>query len=254
MRNTRQVLWGLGIALVSGIIILGGLALSMTEGNLIPARPTFIPTASSTITIITQEIIPPTPVPTETITLTPPPPPSDCQPPTGWLPFYTNPNDTINVLAARHQTSIEAIVQGNCLTSVSLPGSAWLFLPPLPTPTPVPCGPPQGWITYLIQPGDNLYRLSLAYGINVKDLQRANCLGNSTLINAGTLLYVPYWAPRTPSPTLTSSPTATMIVINSPTASASPLASATASPTTAPSLTPTQTETTTLTFTPTPTP
>ena len=63
-----------------------------------------------------------------------------------------------------------------------LPGSG-IYVPPpptLPARTRVSCGAPSGWVIYYVQMGDTLYRLSVAYGITVADLQRANCMGGST--------------------------------------------------------------------------
>ena len=71
---------------------------------------------------------------------------------------------------------------------------------PIPSQTPVACGPPSAWIRYFVQPGDSLYRLSQAYGVTVAQLQSANCLGSSTLLHNGQAIYIPPWA-ATPYPT-----------------------------------------------------
>jgi LysM repeat protein len=47
---------------------------------------------------------------------------------------------------------------------------------------------------------DTLYHLGQVYGIPYTDIQRANCL-TSTAIHVGQQLYVPPWAPHTPTPT-----------------------------------------------------
>jgi LysM repeat protein len=90
-----------------------------------------------------------------------------------------------------------------------------IYVPVVPTQTPVPCGPPHTWIIHIVQPTENLYRLSLAYGITVGELQRANCMGNSTLLRTGQTLYVPPWAPI-PSPTIPAVATLTGIPTNTP--------------------------------------
>ncbi|MBN2503317.1 MAG: LysM peptidoglycan-binding domain-containing protein [Anaerolineales bacterium] len=51
--------------------------------------------------------------------------------------------------------------------------------------------PPQGWERYPVAPKDNLYSISLAHNIAVADLQAANCLKDSTFIQAGQTIYVP---------------------------------------------------------------
>ena len=53
-------------------------------------------------------------------------------------------------------------------------------------------GPPAGWVSYIVQPGDALSKISAAYDLKVTDLQRANCMGSSVDIFYGQKLYVPY--------------------------------------------------------------
>lgn len=81
------------------------------------------------------------------------------------------------------------------------------------------CVAPNGWIPYTVKPTDSIFRLSLVYGISVADLQVANCLGESTYVRPGEIIYVPN--PPTSTPTYTPvPPTATfMKLILSPTPS-----------------------------------
>lgn len=191
---------------------LGGVALSLTEGNITaptqPQPPTETPTWQSSDL---PPLSPTSPPPTSTFTL--PPPPTTCPPPAGWVAYVVQAGDTLENLATRYQVSVETLSQANCLLTASiLPGSV-LYVPPTPTRTPVPCGPPRGWVTYVVQAGDTLYRLSQAHGVTVQQLQNANCLGSSTLIRTGQILYVPPGPTRTPvtsrTPTPTSTPTGT---------------------------------------------
>jgi membrane protease YdiL (CAAX protease family)/LysM repeat protein len=63
------------------------------------------------------------------------------------------------------------------------------------------CGsPPAGWVTYTVRAGDNLSRISRAYGVSVAQLQTANCL-SGTLLHTGQKLYVPNLHPMTPQTT-----------------------------------------------------
>lgn len=68
---------------------------------------------------------------------------------------------------------------------------------PTDTPTPTVCTPPAGWVIYIVQSGDNLYRIGRATGASVEQLKRANCL-ISDLIYPGQRLYVPR-PPDTPT-------------------------------------------------------
>ena len=63
---------------------------------------------------------------------------------------------------------------------------------------------------YLIQPGDNLHRLSLLLGVSIPQLMNANCL-TSTQILAGSYLWVPFLPP--PPPPTMAPPTLTWTVI-----------------------------------------
>ena len=101
----------------------------------------------------------------------------------------------------RYHTGVAELQQANCLQAAELMPGSVIYVPPLPTQTPLPCGRPYGWIVYIIRPGDTLYHLSQAYGVSVASLQTANCMGSSTLLHVGDKLYVPPWATRTPSPT-----------------------------------------------------
>lgn len=69
------------------------------------------------------------------------------------------------------------------------------------------CTQPSGWITYTVRSGDNLYKISKAFGVTVAELQAANCLGNSTTIITGSKLWVPNVATITYTPTKTEKPT-----------------------------------------------
>ncbi|MGD0751806.1 MAG: LysM peptidoglycan-binding domain-containing protein [Anaerolineales bacterium] len=108
---------------------------------------------------------------------------------------------------------------------------------PIPTQTKTSCGSPNTWVVYIVRPGDSLYHLSLVYGVTVADLQRANCLGTSSILHTGQLLYVPPTAPLAPSPTIpyvvipTYTPTNTQVLIPpTDTATAPPVETATEIP------------------------
>jgi LysM repeat protein len=91
----------------------------------------------------------------------------------------------------------------------SVPTGSPTVPPPPPTSTPVPCGPLPGWVIYVVQSGDSLFRLALKTGTTVAQVQRANCLGNTTGIHAGQALYLPFIPvpPTLPPPPPTIKPT-----------------------------------------------
>jgi LysM repeat protein len=255
MRTARQIITGLLIALVSIGIILGGFSLSFAEGGLTgraPTSPTVPPTnwipftpfpVTDTPLVIATEISL-----TPTLTLTPPPTPANCPPPFGWSAYLVQAGDTIDSLASVYNTTTANIIQANCLMSTTLLPGSILYLPPAPTVTPIPCGPPPGWIqTYIVQPGDTLYRIGQLYNVTVQQLQIANCLRNTTIIHVGQKLYVPPWAPKTATPTITltatgtGSPTDTFT--DTPTTVSTDTPTNTAVPSDTPTLLPTETPT-----------
>jgi LysM repeat protein len=107
--------------------------------------------------------------------------------------------DTLASLAEDYQTTESLLRQYNCLSSDSLLPGEVLYVPPLPTSTPIPCGNPYGWVLYTVKKGDNLFRIGLSYGITVTRLQQANCMGYSTHIYVGERLWVPNGPTLTPT-------------------------------------------------------
>jgi hypothetical protein len=89
------------------------------------------------------------------------------------------------------------------------------------TTTPVleiDCPPPEGWVTYIVNPTDSLFRLSVVFSVSVNDLQFANCMGANTVILPGQKLSVPFIPTRTPSlsPTARIFPSSTYTAIPQP--------------------------------------
>ncbi len=222
MSFLKQISLGLLAAITSSLLVIGALSVASVEGFALPTA-TFVATPSPGLPVPGENT--PTPLPSPT-----PVPPTSCPPPQGWQAFTVQNGDTLDRLAAQHKLSKDEIVKANCLISETLLAGSILYLPPLPTPTHTPvqavdqnppeptatqplptvrtCGRPPGWTTYVVQVGDNLYRLSIAFGTTVRELQEANCLPSPNYIQAGMVLFVPNVATRTPeiSPTATRVP------------------------------------------------
>jgi capsular exopolysaccharide synthesis family protein len=66
----------------------------------------------------------------------------------------------------------------------------------------VDCPMPDGWMPYIVNPTDSLFRLSVVYSVPVDLLQHNNCMEGRTTILPGEVLYVPFLPTRTPSPTM----------------------------------------------------
>jgi LysM repeat protein len=223
MNSRREVFTGIIAALVSITIIGGSLAVATAEeytsiAQIVTKTPT-LPSFPTHIILVTQRPGEPTftPSPTQSPSKTATPSNAGCQQPVGWSTIILKPGDTLDNLAQTYNTTHKALKEANCLISNSLIPGTIFYVPGAPLPTEIPCGPPWGWIYYIVQPGDTLYSIGRAYGVSVAQLQAANCLGSSTTIRAGQKLYVPNVQPIIPSPTPTSSVTATPIPSNTPT-------------------------------------
>ena len=258
MQSVRQLSVGIIIGIASAILVIGGIFLSMAESFSSPATPTPIP---PTLPLNFPSITPSlagaqseTPTITQIATLTASvtsvsPSASPCSPPpSGWIQISLAAGDTVYSIAQRYKTTAENLSAANCLTTLDLPAGYVLLVPPVQaTVTAVPCGPFAGWVrAYIVQPGDNLFRISLAYGTTVAQLQRANCMGSSTTIFVGQRLWVPNVPTRTPG--ITSIPD---FPTDTPSQTDTPTATTEAPPTETPTVTATQIPTSTSTSIPT---
>jgi LysM repeat protein len=213
MQGFRQFASAFLLAFFSVLIVLGGLSLSLAEINN-PAssiQQTNTPFATPQPITATATLPPSadtatatdTPLPTST----PQPAPSCPPPPTNWISVAVLPGDTLDTIAARHNTSPEQLRAVNCLLTDSVVQGSSLFVPPAPTNTPIRCGPPFGWVkAYTVRPGETLFGISQSYGISLSSLKLANCKDDRNLIYPGETLWVPNLPTRTPTLTATSAP------------------------------------------------
>ena len=269
MQALRQLGGGVFIAILSIVLVIGGITLALAESAPPPSVletsipilptvqvfPTFPPTLFSTV--VTE-----TATHTATTTFTPIPTltfaqPTVCNPPTGWTRVIVGINDTIYTLAQRYNTNEDTLKNLNCLTSVELQAGSAIYVPFVPTVVVAPCRPPATWVrTHVVQAGDNLYRIALSYGLTYPELQRGNCMGSSITIYTGQRLWVPNIPTRTPVPGVTVTlifPSSTPSYTSAPptfTPQPNPTATQTFIVTASPN--PTATIPNTATFTPTP--
>ncbi len=179
MKSMRPIGSGLLYALVSVVLVVGGLSLALAEGRLAPAPPTAkpsptLPVPSSTAVEVTPtRIVPATVVPSVV--------PS------------TAPSDTpraIVITATRPLLSSTASPRPFATSTRSYYATA------------VHCGPYAGWLkNYTVKQGDTLFHISTLYQTTVQALQTANCLPNY-LIVPGQVLWVPNVPTITPGVTI----------------------------------------------------
>ena len=248
MKPLRQLSVGIIIGLISAVLVIGGIFLSLAETFPSLATPTQIPptlqlnfpTITASLTGAQSETPTATPTATQTAGLASSSPTICAAPPAGWIQITLTAGDTVYSIAQRYRTTTEILSAANCLSSLELPAGSTLLVPPVPaTVTVIPCGPPFGWVrAYIVQPGDNLFRISISYGTTVPQLQRANCMGSSITIFPGQRLWVPNVPTRTPGVTIIPDlPTATntsqpIVTTEVPTSTDLPTATASQIPTT----------------------
>ena len=96
--------------------------------------------------------------------------------------------DTLFSIAQRHGTTVDAICQANGLADpTSIYAGQRLIIPSAH----VPSAPPEAATTHVVQSGENLFRISLKYGVTVRALVEANGLYNADQIVAGQRLTIP---------------------------------------------------------------
>jgi LysM repeat protein len=224
MREVSQALWGVLAAIISSLIVFGGLALSLAESG-VSVASVFTDTPFVIETIATQKpgeptftpspTLPPTPTPTEPVFE------KQCDYPPDWIVVIVDLGDTLESVAAQYNVSVEDLRKGNCWDYGNLLRGMKLHVPPpaftetplpsdtptrLPNPTKTPrvvCSSPYGWVIYVVRPGDTLYKIAVAHYTTYQELMRKNCL-TTTTIRVGQRLFVPYTLPSsTPPPYLT---------------------------------------------------
>lgn len=259
MKPLRQLSVGIIIGLVSAVLVVGGIFLSLAETFPSLATPTQIPptlelnfpTITPSLAGAQSETPTATPTATQIAGFASSSPTICAPPPAGWIQISVTAGDTVYSIAQRYRTTTEILSAANCLSTLELPAGYLLLVPPVPaTVTVIPCGPPFGWVrAYIVQPDDNLFRISISYGTTVPQLQRANCMGSSITIFPGQRLWVPNVPTRTPGITVVPDlPTATntsqpIVTTEIPTSTELPTATASLIATTAVPPTPTASST-----------
>ena len=161
-----------------------------------PGLPATAPPAGNTPVPTSVPQVQASPSPTATLQVTPTA--TACVPPAGWVLYTVQPDETLFSIAARYGLAAADLQAANCLLSgdVILAGEE-LYVPYPITPTSTPCAPPAGWVPYVVQADETMFRIALRYGMTAEALQAANCL-SAPAIQAGQTLYVPYLIPAPP--------------------------------------------------------
>ena len=154
-----------------------------------PVPPSPEPTAESQPT---AEAPSPTPVPEPTQTEPAPTPTSSAadEGTTGTVTHVVQRGENLFRIALRYGTTVQAIASANGIANSGLVHvGQTLTIPSSGDTQPDPA--PAGGATYVVQPGDNLFRIALRYGISHLYLAQYNGIANPASIYVGQVLRIP---------------------------------------------------------------
>jgi len=151
------------------------------EATSTPPPATATPEPDATETPAPATPCPPTPAPTEA--------PTDTPAPTGETTYVVQRGDNLFRIAQRYGTTWEAIAQANGITDVTQVAVGQELV--IPTDgQPAPPAPSEG-TTYVVRPGDNLFRIALRFNMDYRRLAAYNGIANPSNIYVGQVLKIP---------------------------------------------------------------
>ena len=155
-------------------------ATEMAEAGETPTEETATPTPTPVPPSPTPE--PATPVPTT-------PPPTATPSPTGEVVHVVVRGENLYRIALRYGTTVEAIANANGIANPAriAVGQRLTILTSAGQPSP----PITDATTYVVQPGDNLFRIALRYNLNYLYLAQYNSIANPSHIYVGQVIRIP---------------------------------------------------------------
>lgn len=104
--------------------------------------------------------------------------------------------ESLFIIAEMYGVSVQAIVDANQIENPDLIQAGQVLIIPLPVPATV------GAESYIVQSGDNVTSIALAFGVDPTDLADFNNLVDWDDIKVGDVLYIPGpgWTPRPVEP------------------------------------------------------
>jgi len=149
----------------------------MAEVTTTPAEPPLTATPTPTATAVPPAPATSTPMPT----LTPLPP--------GQVTHVVQRGENLFRIALRYGTTVQAIASAN---GIANPARIYVGQRlTISTPGGQPPQVPMNATTYVIQPGDNLFRIALRYNLSYMYLAQYNGIANPSCIYAGQVLHIP---------------------------------------------------------------
>jgi LysM repeat protein len=149
----------------------------MAEVTTMPAEPppTAMPTPTATAALPTPVTSTPTP------TSTPLPP--------GQVTHIVQRGENLFRIALRYGTTVQAIASANGIANPARIYVGQTLI--ISTSGCQPPQPPAGMTTYVVQPGENLFRIALRYNLSYMYLAHYNGIANPSCIYAGQVLRIP---------------------------------------------------------------
>jgi putative chitinase len=124
-----------------------------------------------------------TPAPTSAPTATPAPPTS------GATTHTVQPGENMFRIALRYGTTVEAIAQANGIANPRLIYVGQQLT--IPETGGQPAAPSPGGTTYVVQPGDNLFRIALRYNMSHVTLAQYNGIAYPYYVYVGQVIRIP---------------------------------------------------------------
>lgn len=127
-----------------------------------------------------------TPAPTEAV-----PTPQPTAPPVGETTYVVQSGDTLFTIAVQFGTTVDVIAEANGITDTeTIYVGQELVIPGVGAPAPSP-SPSPGETTYVVQPGDNLFRIALRFNLTYQQLAEYNGITDPNDIYVGQVLRIP---------------------------------------------------------------
>jgi LysM repeat protein len=166
----------------------------IAEMTLVPTAdlvftPTTVPTEPSPLPTVEPTPFP-TPVPTVAPTVQPTAAPQPTSPPapSDGNTYTVQPGDTLYSIAKRYGTTVETLA---ALNNIVNPSRIRAGLVLQISGTAPPPQPPQGDIVYVVQPGENLFRIALRHNMSYLYLAAYNNIANPNDIYVGQTILIP---------------------------------------------------------------
>ncbi len=168
------------------------LAAQAAEATPTVETPTTSPTPTPIPTTAPATPVPTTPVSTTPVSTTPAPTTpalTPTSPPTGQVTHTVQRGENLFRIALQYSATVQAIASANGIANPALIYVGQVLIIPSSGGQPPP--PATGGTTYVVQRGDNLFRIALYYNMNYLYLAQYNGIANPSRIYAGQVLRIP---------------------------------------------------------------